>query len=100
MLVSFRLNVVVFSVFFTSEMAFIIKERHMVSQIPISLLEVGVGVVFVATGKLFLSLMIHRVSVLIWSLLFIDVMCHGKVRSLVLILLWLLLLVLFDRGRA
>lgn len=100
MLVSFRLNVVVFSVLFTSEMTFIIKVRHMVSQIPISLLEVGVGVVFVATGKLFLSLMIHRVSVLIWSLLFIDVMCHGEVRSLVLILLWLLLLVLFDRSRA
>jgi len=100
MLVSFRLNVVVFSVLFTSEMTFIIKVRHMVSQIPISLLEVGVGVVFVATGKLFLSLMIHRVSVLIWSLLFIDVMCHGKVRCLVLILLWLLLLVLFDRSRA
>ena len=58
MLVSFRLNVVVFSVLFTSEMTFIIKVRDMVSQIPISLLEVGVGVVFVATGKLFLSLMI------------------------------------------
>lgn len=99
MLVSFRLNVVVFSMLFTSEMTFIIKVRHMVSQIPISLLEVGVGVVLEATGKLFLSLMIHRVGVLIWSLLFIDVMCHGEVRSLVLILLWLLL-VLFDRSRA
>lgn len=50
MVVTLRLNIVVFTVLFSSKMTFIIKVRNVVFQIPIALFKVSVRVVLEATA--------------------------------------------------
>ena len=101
MVVTLRLNIVVFTVLFSSKMTFIIKVRNVVFQIPITLFKVSVGVVLEATAKLFFGLFFHGVGDLIWSLLLIEVLSRSKVRRFILILLWLLLVFFYcRRGRS
>ena len=76
-LISLGLHVVVLSVLLASEMTLILEMRNMVFHIPVALVKVSVGVMFVAMEKLSLGVEVHGVVVLVGSLLILD--AHSEV---------------------
>ena len=88
-MVTFWFDVMVLTVLFSSEMSLVVKMRYMVLQLPITLLEVSIWVVFVTMDKLSHVWSIMLVNILIRSHLVIDVILGRKVLSAVLLLLFL-----------
>ena len=98
MMVTFRLDIVVLTVFLSSEVSVIVKMRNMILQIPVTLLKMSIGMTKRTMGQLFHVKIIKRVVELEWS----DLTGSWKAKSLIgalttlllLLLLWLLLLLL------
>ena len=101
MMVTFRLDIVVLTVFLSSEVSVIVKMRNMILQIPVTLLKMSIGMTKRTMGQLFHVKIIKRVVELEWS----DLTGSWKSKSLIgalttlllllmLLLLWLLLLLL------
>ena len=101
MMVTFRLDIVVLTVFLSSEVSVIVKMRNMILQIPVTLLKMSIGMTKRTMGQLFHVKIIKRVVELEWS----DLTGSRKAKSLIgalttlllllmLLLLWLLLLLL------
>lgn len=74
-MITLRLNVVVLSVLLSSKMTFISEMRHMVLQVPVSLLEVSIWVVLETMDKLSHVWRFFSVSMLEGSFLVVDVIC-------------------------
>ena len=91
--ITLRLNIVVFTMLLTSEMTLVTNMRHVVLQVPVSLLEVSIGVVLVSVDKLSHVRLLKLMSVLVGGLLVARAILSGEVGSVVLALLgWLSLL--------
>ena len=86
MMVTLRLDVMVLTMLFASEMSIVIKMRYMVLQLPIALLKVSIRVVLVAMYKLSHMWHIILVSVLVGSHLAVDMILSCKVFNIVLAL--------------
>ena len=101
MMVTLGLDIVVLTVFLSSEVSVVVKMRNMILQIPVTLLKMSIGMTKRTMGQLFHVKIIERVVELEWS----DLTGSRKAKSLIgalttlllllmLLLLWLLLLLL------
>ena len=96
MMVTLRLDIVVLTVFLSSEVSVVVKMRNMILQIPVTLLKMSIGMTKRTMGQLFHVKIIKRVVEFEWS----ELMRSWKAKSLIgalttlLLLLWLLLLLL------
>lgn len=82
--VALRLDIVVLTMLFTSEMTFITEMRHMVLQVPVSLLEVSIWVVLESVDELSHVRFFVGVGMLVWSLLVVHVILRSEVLNIVL----------------
>ena len=88
--IALGLNIVVFTVLLTSEMTLVTNVRHVVLQVPVSLLKVSVRVVFVSVDELSHVRLLKLMSVLVRGLFVVHAILSGEVGSVVLALLgWL-----------
>ena len=71
-MVALWLDIVVFTVVFTSEVALIVEVWHVVLQLPVALLEVSIWVMLISMDQLSHVWLLMLMSVLIWSLLVVN----------------------------
>ena len=82
-MVTLWFNVMVFTVFFTSEMALVAQMRHMVLQVPVSLLEVSIWVMFESMDKLSHMGLLMFVIMLEWSLLGFNMIIGREILDII-----------------
>ena len=67
-----RFNVVIFTVLFACEVTFVTKMRLVIFQVPVTLVEMRIGMALDAMDQSFLLESLHRVIVLIWGLFAVE----------------------------